>query len=185
MNLDKYEVGQWVEFLIDQASAAWRVGTVTEVSKHRLRISYVTPAVTGSSASAVRDWFVYYPHLVRPAGAKPAAAAITNAVVTKDACPPGSKYDGGKPDWSLVQWRAAEAYVRVLTFGAKKYDRDNWRQVPNLRRRYLAAAVRHIVAWANGETKDPESGEHPLAHAICGLMFILEDILTPVGGSDK
>lgn len=92
-------------------------------------------------------------------------------------CAPGSKYDDAKPDWSLVQWRALDKYVRVLTFGATKYARDNWRQVPNLRHRYLAAALRHVAAYAVGESKDKESGEHHLAHAICCLMFVLEDIL--------
>ena len=96
----------------------------------------------------------------------------------KPKCAPGSKYDDAKPDWSLVQWRALDKYVRVLTFGATKYDRDNWQKVPNLRHRYLAAALRHVAAYATGEGKDPESGEHHLAHAICCLAFVLEDILT-------
>lgn len=96
----------------------------------------------------------------------------------KPKCAPGSKYDTDKPDWSLVQWRALDKYVRVLTFGAAKYDRDNWQKVPNLRHRYLAAALRHVAAYATGESKDKESGEHHLAHAICCLAFMLEDILT-------
>jgi len=98
--------------------------------------------------------------------------------VDKPKCAPGSKYDTDKPDWSLVQWRALDKYVRVLTFGAAKYDRDNWQKVPNLRHRYLAAALRHVAAYATGENKDPESGEHHLAHAIACLAFVLEDILT-------
>lgn len=92
-------------------------------------------------------------------------------------CPPGSKYDSNKPDWSLLQWKAVDRYARVLTFGATKYDRDNWKLVPNLRRRYLAACLRHIVAYVGGEETDAESGEHHLAHAICCLAFILEDII--------
>ena len=92
-------------------------------------------------------------------------------------CPPGSKYDSNKPDWSLLQWRAVDRYARVLTFGAAKYGRDNWKLVPNLRRRYLAACLRHVVAYVSGEKTDAESGEHQLAHAICCLAFILEDII--------
>ena len=31
---------------------------------------------------------------------------------------------------------------------------------------------RHIDAWWQGEQKDPETGEHHLAHAICCGMFL-------------
>ena len=31
---------------------------------------------------------------------------------------------------------------------------------------------RHIDAWWGGEQKDPETGEHHLAHAICCGMFL-------------
>lgn len=101
---------------------------------------------------------------------------LTDSTTTRK-CPPGSKYDTAKPDWSLIQSKALDRYVRVLTFGAAKYDRENWRQVPNLRNRYLAACFRHIVAYLGGEKTDPESGEHHLAHAICCLAFVLEDII--------
>lgn len=69
---------------------------------------------------------------------------------------------------------ATTAVVRVLTKGAAKYADDNWRKVPNARRRYLAAAWRHIVAWASGEKNDPDDGLPHLAHAICCLMFLME-----------
>lgn len=90
------------------------------------------------------------------------------------ACPPGTKYDGAKPDWALAQWRALESYVDVLTFGARKYAPDNWRKVPNADRRYMAAAFRHMAAHMQGEINDPESGKPHLAHAMCCLAFVLE-----------
>jgi hypothetical protein len=89
----------------------------------------------------------------------------------------GVKFDAAKPDWALVQWRALESYVRVLTFGARKYAPDNWRKVPDRDRRYLAAALRHIAAHARGEQLDSETGEPHLAHAICCLAFIVEEAL--------
>jgi hypothetical protein len=34
-------------------------------------------------------------------------------------------------------------------------------------------------AWKSGETLDPESGKHHLAHAMCCAMFLLErDLFT-------
>lgn len=59
---------------------------------------------------------------------------------------------------------------------------DNWRKVPELRRRYYAAAMRHLVAWWGGERLDPESGLHHLAHALCCVAFVLE---TELEGENK
>lgn len=86
----------------------------------------------------------------------------------------GRKDDAGKPPWDLLPWRATEEVVRVLEFGARKYAPDNWRKVPDSRRRYFAAAMRHLLAWWGGERNDPETNLHHLAHAECCLKFILE-----------
>lgn len=89
-------------------------------------------------------------------------------------CPTGSKHDSGKPLMGAVPPNALLAVARVLTFGAEKYGRDNWRQVESAETRYLDAALRHINAYQRGEVADPESGESHLAHAVCSLMFMLE-----------
>lgn len=86
----------------------------------------------------------------------------------------GIKYDMGKPDYSLVPPRALDDTVKILTLGAQKYDRDNWKQLKDAKRRYFAAAMRHMWARLRGELTDPESGLDHCAHAICCLMFILE-----------
>lgn len=89
----------------------------------------------------------------------------------------GRKDDRGKDRWDLLPWRATTEVVRVLTFGAQKYAPDNWRHVDGWRWRYHAAAVRHVTLWWLGERKDPDSGLHHLAHAICCLMFAYENEL--------
>ena len=66
-----------------------------------------------------------------------------------------------------------EPVIRVLTYGAAKYERDNWKHVENGETRYLAAALRHLAAYQSGESKDEETGESHLAHAICCLVFML------------
>ena len=86
----------------------------------------------------------------------------------------GRKFDGGKLEYGLLPPLALEAVVEVLTFGAQKYDRDNWQVVPESKRRYYDALNRHIWAWKRGEQFDPESGLHHLSHAMCCLMFLYE-----------
>ncbi len=36
--------------------------------------------------------------------------------------------DSGKRDWDLVPWRQLEEVVKILEFGARKYDRWNWQK---------------------------------------------------------
>jgi hypothetical protein len=92
----------------------------------------------------------------------------------------GVKYDTDKPMMDLIPPIMEMEVAHVLTFGAAKYGPDNWRKVPDLRRRYIAAAKRHINALQQGEERDPETGLHHAAHAVCCLMFIGEvDLRAP------
>lgn len=86
----------------------------------------------------------------------------------------GRKFDGGKPMYGLLPPKALRSTVDVLTFGAQKYEIDNWKYVEDSHRRYFDAAQRHLWAWKEGEENDPESGLHHLSHAICCLMFLYE-----------
>jgi len=86
----------------------------------------------------------------------------------------GRKFDGGKPQYGLLPPNALRATVDILTFGAEKYEPDNWKHVPDSKRRYFDAAQRHLWDWKNGEQNDPESGKNHLAHALCCLMFLYE-----------
>ncbi|QQN40312.1 dATP/dGTP diphosphohydrolase domain-containing protein [Acinetobacter sp. CS-2] len=84
----------------------------------------------------------------------------------------GQKFDTNKPRMSLLPKGALNAVIRVLEFGATKYQVDNWKHVPDAKTRYYDAMQRHIDAWWHGEQKDSETGEHHLAHAICCGMFL-------------
>tara|TARA_B110000444_G_scaffold134982_1_gene126801 strand:+ start:27513 stop:27812 length:300 start_codon:yes stop_codon:yes gene_type:complete len=86
----------------------------------------------------------------------------------------GIKYDSEKPDYSLIPPNALDDVAKVLTYGAKKYDRHNWQNLENLDDRYFAAAQRHLWALKRGETHDRETEIHHAAHAICCMMFLLE-----------
>lgn len=84
----------------------------------------------------------------------------------------GQKLDAGKPPLDLLDRVALEEIARVLDFGRRKYAAHNWRKGIALSR-LLAACLRHVFAFIDGESKDPESGLSHLAHAACCLMFAL------------
>jgi hypothetical protein len=85
----------------------------------------------------------------------------------------GKKYDGGKADFTLLPLWALAPVVRVLEMGARKYARDSWQNVPDGKRRYTAAALRHLAAVTAGDQHDHESKLHHVAHAACNLIFLL------------
>jgi hypothetical protein len=89
-------------------------------------------------------------------------------------CTGGRKFDGGKLQYGLLPPLALRETVKVLTYGAEKYEPDNWRRVPEGPRRYFDAAQRHLWAYKKGELNDDETGINHLAHAICCLMFMLD-----------
>lgn len=90
----------------------------------------------------------------------------------------GRKFDGNKLEYGLIPPLAMKEMVKVLTFGAQKYERDNWKRVPDSKRRYFDALERHIWAWKMGEQNDSETGINHLAHAMCCLFFLYEhDVL--------
>ena len=86
----------------------------------------------------------------------------------------GIKYDGEKPKMNLLPPKAIVEVAKVLTFGAEKYDAENWRKLDDLQNRYTAGALRHIFAHMDGENLDPETGLSHMAHALCCLLFKLE-----------
>jgi len=86
----------------------------------------------------------------------------------------GRKFDSTKPKMYLLPPKATVEVSKVLTFGAEKYDEENWRHLENAQNRYSGGALRHIFAHLDGELKDEETDCSHLAHAICCLMFKLE-----------
>lgn len=58
--------------------------------------------------------------------------------------------------------------------GACKYGRWNWRIAGVRASIYVAAAMRHIEAWNNGEDNDPDSGVSHLGHALACLNILID-----------
>lgn len=83
------------------------------------------------------------------------------------------KFDTDKLPLNLLSTEAMNQTAAVLKFGAQKYAEHNWRN-GFVWSRPLAAAMRHLTAFNDGEDRDPESGLSHLAHAACCIMFLLE-----------
>ena len=86
----------------------------------------------------------------------------------------GIKHDSDKVLMGCIPPTAEVLLGMVLTYGAKKYSRENWRLIDNLEERYMDACLRHINLHRRGEEVDPESGLPHLGHAAACLMFLLE-----------
>lgn len=83
----------------------------------------------------------------------------------------GARYNGGKPDLSLIPMHTLEDEARVWMYGANKYAAWNWVKgmdwsIP------FACAMRHLAKWQAGEELDEESGLPHLAHAMCNLRML-------------
>lgn len=86
----------------------------------------------------------------------------------------GKKYDSAKLDYTLVTRELMDAVSRAMMYGAKKYNRDNYKLFTSADIvRFQAALLRHAVAWASGEEFDPESGLSHLDHVGSTLNILL------------
>lgn len=86
----------------------------------------------------------------------------------------GIKHDGDKPDPTLICKDALWGISKAFSYGAKKYGRNNYKQGIEMTR-LLAAAMRHISQYNEGEDIDEESGNNHLFHAgaaICMAIYM-------------
>lgn len=94
------------------------------------------------------------------------------------------KYDGAKPRVDLLPSEPLLMIACVLGFGAEKYAAHNWRAGFD-QSRLIGAAMRHLLAYNDGEDTDPESGLSHIAHAGCCVLFLLEQIAKDTGNDDR
>ena len=81
------------------------------------------------------------------------------------------RFNTGKPVYSLISLKELEPMAKVLEFGAKKYDRDNWKKGLKFSE-ILDSMLRHIAAIQSGEEIDPESGLSHIGHIQCNALFL-------------
>lgn len=83
-----------------------------------------------------------------------------------------------KPQLHLIPPSAMLAEARVFELGARKYGAYNWRENSVAATVYQSAALRHLLAWFDGEDIDKESGESHLAHARACMGILLDADIT-------
>ena len=82
------------------------------------------------------------------------------------------KFDAGKSRMDLLPWAALVEVGQVLAYGCLKYSEDSWQTVPQAKKRYTAALLRHLGAWQDGEDRDPESGFLHVSHVATNGLFL-------------
>jgi len=82
----------------------------------------------------------------------------------------GLRCNDGKLKWSYVHFGALEPMVKVLMFGAQKYEPFNWQK--GLKKDEILESIqRHLAKLIDGEQNDPESGLNHIGHIMCNAMF--------------
>jgi hypothetical protein len=92
--------------------------------------------------------------------------------------------DNGKNQLSLISPLAIESMGRILTQGAIKYERHNWRKGMKWSR-CIDSLKRHLLEFEKGVDVDPESQESHLGHIMVNAMFLLEYATTHKGLDDR
>lgn len=101
----------------------------------------------------------------RPVGVKP-----SEGINPKDAVA------AAKPDLYLVPPALVIWTAKCMEHGKKKYSAANWRDENQKVRMtvYISAALRHLMALADGEDNAPDSGLPHAAHAAASMGIILD-----------
>lgn len=107
-------------------------------------------------------------------------AALLNKSIPYEVVGSFLKFDSGKLRMSLVPASLARAAARALSYGAKKYKVNNWRNVEDLER-YVDALQRHLDDWREAKETgnaqgliDADSGLNHLDGVAANLCFLIE-----------
>lgn len=85
----------------------------------------------------------------------------------------GVRYNKGKSRMELIEPGFMEEVGKILTFGAEKYEIDNWKKFDKHKRlQTYGSLMRHLEAHRKGEKLDPESGCSHLCHIVTNAMFL-------------
>ena len=81
--------------------------------------------------------------------------------------------DEGKNQLGLISPLATEVMGNILTKGAIKYEKHNWRKGMDWSR-CIDSLKRHLLAFEKGVDIDEETGLEHLGHIMVNAMFLLE-----------
>ena len=74
----------------------------------------------------------------------------------------------------LIPTVALRETAWVHKHGSQKYGESNWLHAGINASTYVAAILRHLTTWADGEDNDPESGLSHIAHVAACCNIILD-----------
>lgn len=81
------------------------------------------------------------------------------------------RYNTGKPQMSNIPPEFLLEMAKVMTMGAEKYGKNNWKLGNKMSVPY-DSLKRHLYSFVMGETIDDESKCHHLAHLAVNAMFM-------------
>lgn len=90
-----------------------------------------------------------------------------------------------KPSMSCVPPISLLHLSHAMMDGEKKYGRMNWRKHTVSSSVYYDAAMRHMMAWFDGETCAPDSGVHHLGHVMACCAILLDGESLAVLNDDR
>jgi hypothetical protein len=64
--------------------------------------------------------------------------------------------------------------MRAMADGRRKYGHMNWREKNVSSTIYYDAAMRHLMAWLDGQNTAEDSGVHHLGHVMACCAIILD-----------
>jgi len=79
-----------------------------------------------------------------------------------------------KPGMRAVPPLPLLAVGQAMTVGMQKYGHYNWRNDPVTASVYYDAAMRHLLAWWDGQDLDTETGCQHLALAAANLLILMD-----------
>lgn len=100
--------------------------------------------------------------------------------IMEEAINPKDRFGLKKPPLHLIPAVAELHEAMAFGDGARKYGPYNWREKNVIASIYVAAALRHIKAWYDGQECAEDSGVHHLGHARACLAIILDAQAMPI-----
>lgn len=109
----------------------------------------------------------------------------TGGIPPTDARNPKDIAGSSKPQLHLIPAGPLVKIAAAMSEGAGKYGAYNWREKKIAVTAYISAALRHLLAYQDGEDIDPLSGLHHIDKTIAGLFVLRDGMLTGNATDDR
>ena len=87
---------------------------------------------------------------------------------------PKTRFGAAKPSTFCIPPVSLLMLGAVMNDGAHKYGVLNWRESDVSASTYFDAAMRHLLAWRDGQNIDVDSSQHPLAHVMACCAIVID-----------